>query len=59
MNQNEKVYGFLYELIIPLQKKLELPIKVSLIKYLNFLFVENSETAFKVSEFLKKKNLNL
>ena len=58
MNQNEKVYGFLYELIIPLQKKLELPIKVSLIKYLNFLVVENSETAFKVSEFLKKKDLN-
>ena len=58
MNQNEKVFGFLYELIIPLQKKLELPIKVSLIKYLNYLVVEDSETAFKVSEFLKRKDFN-
>ena len=58
MNKNEKVFGFLYELITPLQKKLELPIKVSLLKYLNYLVVEDSATALAVSEFLKGKDIS-
>ena len=58
MNKNEKVYGFLYELITPLQKKLELPIKVSLLKYLNYLVVEDSVTALAVSDFLKGKDIS-
>ena len=58
MNKNEKVYGFLYELITPLQKKLELPIKISLLKYLNHLVVEDSATSLVVSEFLKGKEIS-
>ena len=58
ISKNNKIYGFLFQLIIPLQKKLELPIKVSLIKYLNYLVVEDSETAKFVSEYLKGKEFN-
>lgn len=58
MNKNEKVFGFLYELITPLQKKLELPIKISLLKYLNHLVVEDSATALIVSDFLKGKEIS-
>jgi len=58
MAKNSNVYGFLYELITPLQKKLEIPIKVSLLKYLNYLVVENSETAKECSDYLKTKEIS-
>lgn len=58
MIKNDKVYGFLFELIKPLQKKFELPIKVSLLKYLDYLVVENYETSVKISEFLQNNELN-
>lgn len=58
MNRNTNVHGFLYELITPLQKKLEIPIKVSLLKYLNYLVVENAQTAKECSEYLKSKEIN-
>lgn len=58
MNRNDKVYGFLYELITPLQKKHELPIKVSLVKYLNYLVVENQETSKICSEYMKSKEIS-
>ena len=58
MSKNDKVYGFLFELIKPLQKKFELPIKVSLLRYLDYLVVENYETSVKVSEFLQNNEIN-
>ena len=58
MSKNDKVYGFLFELIKPLQKKFELPIKVSLLRYLDYLIVENYETSVKVSEFLQNNEIN-
>ena len=58
MSKNDKVYGFLFELIKPLQKKFELPIKVSLFRYLDYLVVENYETSVKVSEFLQNNKIN-
>lgn len=58
MSKNDKVYGFLFELIKPLQKKFELPIKVSLLRYLDYLVVENYETSVKVSEFLQNNKIN-
>ena len=58
MNKNSQVYGFLYELITPLQKKHEIPIKVSLIKYLNYLVVQDSATAKLCSDFLKSKEIS-
>jgi structural maintenance of chromosome 1 len=58
IHKNPSVYGFLYELITPLQKRHELPIKISLLKYLNYLVVENEETAKICSEFLKSKEIN-
>ena len=58
MSKNDKVYGFLFELIKPLQKKFELSIKVSLLRYLDYLVVENYETSVKVSEFLQNNEIN-
>ena len=58
MSKNDKVYGFLFELIKPLQKKFELPIKVSLLRYLDYLVVENYETSVKISEFLQNNEIN-
>jgi structural maintenance of chromosome 1 len=58
INKNSMVFGFLYELVTPLQKRLELPVKVSLLKYLGFLVVENEETAKVCSEFLKSKEIS-
>ncbi|MCQ2816362.1 MAG: chromosome segregation protein SMC [archaeon] len=58
INKNEgSIFGFLHELIIPLQKKLEKPIKVSLLPFLGHLVVDKAQTAQKVSEFLKGKNI--
>ena len=58
MSKNDKVYGFLFELIKPLQKKFELSIKVSLLRYFDYLVVENYETSVKVSEFLQNNEIN-
>ena len=58
ISKNDKVYGFLFELIKPLQKKFELPIKISLLKYLDYLVVENYETSVKASEFLQNNEIN-
>jgi structural maintenance of chromosome 1 len=58
IHKNSMVYGFLYELVTPLQKRLELPVKVSLLKYLGYLVVENEETAKVCSEFLKSKEIS-
>ncbi len=56
--KNEKVYGFLFELITPIKKQLELPVKVSLLKYLGYLIVEDTETAKQCSEFFKQKEIS-
>jgi structural maintenance of chromosome 1 len=58
IHKNSNVFGFLYELITPLQKRHEIPIKISLLKYLGYLVVENEETAKVCSEFLKSKEIN-
>lgn len=58
MAKNSNIFGFLYELITPLQKKLEIPIKVSLLKYLNYLVVENSDTAKECSDYLKTREIS-
>jgi structural maintenance of chromosome 1 len=58
IHRSSLVYGFLYELVTPLQKRLELPVKVSLLKYLGYLVVENEEAAKACSEFLKSKEIS-
>lgn len=58
MLKNSKVFGFLFELISPIKKQLELPVKVSLLKYLNYLIVEDNETAKECSDFLKAKEIS-
>lgn len=54
-----KIFGYLYELITPLQKRLEIPIKISLIKYLGHLMVDNNESALIVAEFLQTKKVSI
>jgi structural maintenance of chromosome 1 len=56
---NPKIYGYLYELISPIKKQMELPVKVSLLKYLNYLVVEDNQTAKECSNDLKIKNLSV
>ena len=58
IKNNPKVYGFLFELVSPIKKQFELPVKVSLLKYLNYLIVEDNETAKICSEFLKSKEIS-
>jgi len=54
----DNIKGFLYQLIKPVRKSLDLPVKVSLIKYLGYLVVDNNETAKHCSDYLKQNQLS-
>lgn len=58
MEKNSQIYGFLFELVTPLKKSFELPIKVAMLKFLGYLVVQTSETAKACSDFMISKEIS-